>query len=141
MPQGSLTPTEFVALTNSIKARIVELIEKELIPGGAPQQGDRLPVVKKRIIVDRLPDNWAAKLKSPRHVVGGEPKVHAIMVGFGGIEDYADRTTRSVAWRLRFLMRHYLYDFIGNDQDNAELLQAAEVFAVAHRLMTTRPFG
>ena len=143
-----MTPTEFAVFVESIKDQIVALISGELVPGTAIPD-ERVPVVLKRLVIDRNTSAWAARLRSPRHIVEvetasgttQEKQVHAFMIGYGGIETYPDNTVRSVAWKLRFTVDSYYQNTPGTESDNAEKSHGAEIFRVAHVLMTKKPFG
>lgn len=145
---GEMTPEEFAAYVETVKDRVADLINIELVPT-AVTSGEKIPAVHKRLIIDRNSAAWASRLKSDRHVeqvatdegTVEERIVHAFMVGYGGIETRPSTLVRTVAWNLRFTIDSYYQDLPGTDIDNPEKSHGAEINRVGYVLMTTRPFG
>jgi hypothetical protein len=139
-----VTPTELADYFETVRARIVSLIATELVPEEATE-GERIPKIIDDLIVERNRDQWAARLRSNRHIEvtsGVEQKmVHAFMVGDGGLETYPDNTIRSVSYKLRCTVDSYYQDSPGSDGDSPAKRHAREIARVAHVLLTTRPFG
>lgn len=138
-----VTPALFADLCEEVKLGIMEVLTAELVPALPVVPGEKVPVVKNRRIIDASPESWAAKLKSPRHIEGtGEntvEKVHAVMVGYGGLDTRSDdNTVGRKGFRLRFIIDSYYEDEIGEDDDNPEKRHAAEVARVAYVLFASR---
>lgn len=142
LPGGTLTEEEFADVCEYIKEGVLEVLNAALIPAGASVEGEKLPVIKNRLIVDRAPGKWAAKLQSDRHLEGAGDgqvkKVHAFMVGYGGLDNYEDRTVGHIPFRLRFTIDSYYEDEVGTDADNPEKRHAREVAKVAFALYKSR---
>lgn len=136
-------PEEFAELCEEVKEGILEVLNATLIPAGPPVVGEKLPAIKNRRIIDRVPATFASKLSSDRHLEGvgtdAVKKVHIFMVGYGGIDtDVPSPTVQRKNFQLRFLIDSYYEDDIGMDEDNAEKRHAAEVHKVAYALFASR---
>lgn len=144
------TPQEFVAWVESIKDRLHAMVTNRLVPA-VITPNERVPLILKRNTVDRNPSVWAARLRSPRHVVtvAGEAQemVHAFMIGYGGIATLASdagrtgTTVGSRSYRLRFTIDSYYQEIPGTDDDNSELWHNQEILFVVDKLVNERPFG
>jgi len=137
------SPADFAELCEEVKAGIYEVLEETLIPAGAPQPGEQIPLLKNRRIVDQVPKTYATKLESDRHLVGDAPdqtkRIHIFWVGFGGIDtSIPSQTVTRKTFRLRFLIDSYYEDDIGLDDDNAEKRHASEVHKVAYALFASK---
>jgi hypothetical protein len=147
MPGGTQTPEGFADLCEEARQGLVKVIKDTVIPPGEPVEGEKLPEVFDRLIVDPDGDLWAAALTSERHVEvppgGGEPvqKVHALMVGWGGLETYDEPSTNQAGFRLRFVLDAYYEDEIGTNADNPEKWQAREIAMLAWSLLSSRTLG
>ena len=139
-----MTPQELVNLTKAIKVRMVEIVTGVLVPE-AVVPGEKTPKIIPRLIIDPNYKAWANKLKSPRHKVtenGVElEKVHSVMVYYKGIQDYLDKTVRSMPWKLAFGIDNFYQDDPGTDEDNPEDHHNAEITLAAAALWSARPFG
>lgn len=131
-------PDAFADLCESVKEGILEVISPQLIPAGPSVEGEKVPKVKNRRIMDLLPDKWAAKLQSKRHIVGGKEKVHTFIVGYSGLASIDGNTVGRKGFNLRFVIDSYYEDDTGSDQDNAEKRHAREVHKVAYALFQSR---
>jgi hypothetical protein len=138
IPGGTMTPSQFADVCESIKDGVLEVTTATLIPEGAPVEGEKLPTIKNRLVIDSDGRKWAAKLQSDRHKEespeGEILKVHAFMIGFGGLDTYEDKTVGHVPFRLRFTVDSYYEDEVGTDTDNSELWHAREIAMLAFAL-------
>ena len=136
------TPAKFAEMIEEVKLGILEVLTAELVPAGITV-GEKIPLLKNRLIVDPVPDKFAARLRSKRHKEGTGSdvveKVHAFMVGYGGIDtNNPDNTVGRKGFRLRFLIDSYYEDDIGTDADNAEKRHGAEIARVCFALFASR---
>jgi hypothetical protein len=136
-----MTSAEFAQRIEDIKAAILTTVRTELIPS-VVTIGERIPKVINRLIVERQADKWASKLTSSRDIDDQEKRrVHAVMVGYGGISPGPNNTVGSMVWRLRFTLDSYLQDEFGTDTDNAEKRHNDEITRMAFALRSTRHLG
>ncbi len=134
------TPEKFADLCEEIKAGILEVIEETILPG-AITAGEKVARVENRRIID-VGREYANKLRSERHKALEEEspdKVHAYMVGYGGIDtNIPSTTTGTKTFQLRFLIDSYYEDDIGTSDDNAEKRHAREVHMISYALFRNK---
>lgn len=136
------TPAKLAEFCEEAKLGMLEVLNAELIPA-VVTAGEKIPVLKNRRIIDTIPDKFASKLRSKRHIEGTGAnqveKVHAFMVGYGGLDtDVPQTTVGRKVYRIRFIIDSYYEDEIGNDLDNPEKRHAAEVARVAYALAASK---
>lgn len=135
------TSTEFSTLIETVKQAVVDVAKAELVPPLPATEGERVPMIKNRLIYDKNRETWAAKLRSDRHTVSiaGNPekKIHCYMISYGGIADYADRTVGMMPFALLFRVVGYYQDDVGVDGDNAEESMAFELGKLAYSYQNT----
>lgn len=143
------TPAKLAEFIEEAKLGLLEVLNTELIPALPVVAGEKIPLVKNRRIIDLVPDKFASKLRSKRHIEGtganAVEKVHAFTVGYGGIDEdiqsetgHGQTTVGHKQYRVRFLIDSYYEDEIGTDADNPEKRHAAEIARVAYALSTSR---
>jgi hypothetical protein len=139
-----MTPEQLVTLTEDINTRLYQLISATLVPEES-EDGERIPKVIDRLVVDQDHKAWANMLKSDRHVEiqNGEDvkQVHAVMIYPKGLRDYPDNTVRSMHWDLTFGIDNFYQDYPGTINDNPGYRQNKEIVLVAAVLWSTIPFG
>lgn len=134
------TPEQFAEMCEIIKEGILECLNQELVPETVVP-GEKIPKVKNRRVIDLIPDTWAGKLKSDRHLAedGKTKKVHTYMVDFGGITSVNDdNTVGGKSFQLRFMIDSYYEDEIGTDADNPGKRHSEEVHRIVHKLWMSR---
>lgn len=148
MPGGTLTPEGFADICEAAHEGLVEVVRAAVIPPGNTVPGERVPKVFGRLVVDPDANTWAAALTSERHVEQPPPeagpeaepveKVHAIMVGWGGIETYDEPSINQAGFRLRFVLDAYYENEVGTDADNPEKWSAREISMLAWSILANR---
>lgn len=142
LPGGPpLTPDQFADVCEDAKEGVLEIVNATLVPA-ITVSGEKVPIVKDRIVSDRDSHSWAAKLQSLRHLEGtGDNevrKVHAFVVDFGGLDTYQDMTVRHVPYRLRFTIDSYYEDETGITNDNPSIWHSREIAKLAQALYLSR---
>lgn len=138
------SPEDFAELLEAVKAGLQETITTVLIPEGEPQEGEKVPQIKNRRIVDVNPTTWANWLRSDRHKVGAGTEdeidlVHCYMVGYAGITSVNDdNTTGGKSFRVSFTIDSYYADDIGSDDVNPEKSHGEEIAKMAYAIWMSR---
>lgn len=137
-----MTPEELAELTVDVNDRLFQLISDKLVPVDITP-GERVPKIFDRLVVDSDHRAWANMLRSDRHdesEMGGK-QVHAIMIYPKGIQDYPDKTVRTMPWELEYGIDNFYQDYPGKTHDNPGFRQNNEIVIVAAHIWSTRPFG
>lgn len=131
---------EFAAIGRVLKGKLKGIINLELVPEEVTE-GETVPNVKSRLVFDKKDEQWAARLRSKRHVVtvAGEQskKIHTYMVGYGGRYKYPDNTNRSMPFAIRMLVIGYYQNDTGDEEDNAEEAFEFELAQLAYAFLNT----
>lgn len=134
------TSDKFAEIPEIVKEGILEILNGLLIPEEV-EEGEKIPRIWNRRTVDLVPDTWAGRLSSDRHLkADGLKAVHAFLVGFGGIESTTDdHTVGGKCFRLRFLIDcYYEEENIGTNEDNPEKRQGIEISKMVHAIWMSR---
>lgn len=147
IPGGTLTPKQFAEdVCTPIKNGIIQVITDILIPSGPPVEGEKLPIIKNRLMIDNSANTkWAVRLSSPRDIelINSKPvpRVHAVLVAFGGLSEYVENTVGHVGLRLRFTIDSYYQEWLGTDEDNADIRHNNEIAMTALALYQSKTLG
>ena len=140
-----MTSEELVALSEAINTRLFNLVTELLVPPLPAVDGERVPKVVDRLIVDSDHRAWAAMLKSDRHIEiqNGDPvkQVHTIMIYPKGMRTLPNSTVRSRKWQFEYGIDNFYQDYPGKTNDNPGFRQNKEIVLVADTLFITVPFG
>lgn len=132
---------DFAELCECVKKGLIDTLTPELIPTAEPVEGEKVPKIKNRRIMDTTPETWAGKLESDRHKVGGKDKIHTYMVGYAGINSVDGGITARKGYQLRFVVDSYYENDIGSDADNAEKRHAREVHKISYAVFASPLLG
>jgi hypothetical protein len=138
------TPKLFAQAIREVKAAIEGILSTQLVPE-EQVEGERVPAIANRSIVDSDSDQWSAKLESDRHVEDGRKQVNTFGVAYGGIQTSKATGNSSRVGRkgftLRFVLFSYLRDDIGTDADNAEEVHNEMIATVLYAIYRNRTLG
>lgn len=135
------TDEKFAEIPEIVKEGIIEIVEEKLVTPLPIVQGEKIPKIWNRRTIDLVPDTWAGRLKSDRHLkLDGEKAVHSFLVGYGGITSVTDdNTVGGKCFQLRFLIdSYYEEEIVGTNEDNPEKRHGTEISRIIHAIWMSR---